>query len=290
MVSIIICSRNKEIPEPLLSNIEATIGVPFELVIVNNTQNKLTIFQAYNIGVSKSNFPYLCFMHDDILFHTFDWGKAVCRHFEDKTIGAIGIAGGKYLGYMPGTWWSSGFWEQNIIHTNKVEETTTLDTVVKTEGSRSDVTAVDGVWFCIPKELFRQIRFDEHTFKGFHYYDLDICMQIATQGYKIYVVFDILMEHFSKGSLNKSWLQNALIFQQKWRAKLPVSLLPLRTEEAYNLELKMMYQFLDRLKEIKTGKEINKIAFKLLLGYRGAFRFLHTPVLLAQFLRKSISS
>jgi len=288
MISLIICSRTKNISESLLSNIKVTIGVPFELVIIDNTRNELTIFQAYNIGVSKSIYPYLCFMHDDILFHTFDWGKAVCRHFEDKEIGAIGIGGSKYLSYMPGTWWGSDFWELNIIHTDKVQNKTTLDAVIKTEGNKSEVTAIDGVWFCIPKELFRQIKFDEVTFKGFHHYDLDICMQIVLNKYKIYAVFDILIEHFSKGTINESWTENALIFQQKWRINLPVSLINLSTEDQYNLELKIMYQYLDLIKNSKSEKNINKIALKLLLKYRPGFRFLHTSLLISQFLYKSL--
>jgi len=288
MISIIICSRTKHLAEPLLSNIQETIGVPYELVIIDNTQNKLTIFQAYNIGVSKSNFPFLCFMHDDILFHTQDWGKAVVRHFEDKLIGAIGIAGGKYLSYMPGTWSSSGFWEQNIIHTDKAENKVALEAVIKTEGNKTEVTAVDGVWFCIPKRLFGEIKFDEKTFKGFHYYDLDICMQIVNKGYKIYAVFDVLIEHFSKGSLNRSWMENALIFQHKWWFKLPVSLLNLSTKEQYDLEIKILNQFLDMLRSIKSAKEVNKIAFKLLLWYRPAFKVAYTPILLFRFLKKSL--
>ena len=288
MISIIICARTEQLAESLLTNIQETIGVPFELIIIDNTKNELTIFQAYNLGVSKSKYPYLCFMHDDILFHTPDWGKAVCRHFEDTGVGAIGIGGCKYLSYMPGGWWSSGFYELNIIHSDKVENTAIVETVRKTGENKSEVTAVDGVWFCIPKKLFWDVKFDEVTFKGFHYYDLDICMQIAAKGYKIYVVFDVLIKHFSRGSINKSWLENALIFQHKWRAKLPASLMKLNRKDQFDLEIKVLSEFMNFSKGTIGPKETNKMAFNLLLRFRLAYQILYTPVLLLRFLRKSL--
>ena len=288
MISIIICARTPQLSQLLLTSIKESIGVPFELVVINNTQNQLTIFQAYNLGVSKSNFSYLCFMHDDILFHTPNCGQIVCRHFEDNATGAIGIGGSKYLSYMPGAWWSTGFEELNIIHTDPANNKSVTQTIKKTVGNKSEVTAVDGVWFCIPRQLFQKIKFDEETFKGFHHYDLDICRQIAAQGYKIYVVFDVLIEHFSRGNINQSWLDNALIFQRKWRKQLPASLVHLNPKAQFDLEMKILFLYMGMLQDSKSAKEINKIAFNLLLRFRSAYQVLYTPVLLFKFLKNSL--
>ncbi|MDR1610676.1 MAG: hypothetical protein LBS08_04115, partial [Candidatus Symbiothrix sp.] len=38
MISIIICSKNKDISEQLKSNIEATIGVRYELIVIDNSK------------------------------------------------------------------------------------------------------------------------------------------------------------------------------------------------------------------------------------------------------------
>ena len=94
MINIIICSRHKEISSELRTNLQSTIGVDFELIVVDNSQNIYSIFQAYNEGVKRSCYPYLCFMHEDILFHTQDWGEKVMAHFEDTKVGLIGVAGG----------------------------------------------------------------------------------------------------------------------------------------------------------------------------------------------------
>lgn len=75
MISIIICSKYSKINCELEQNIENTIGnMPFEIITINNSQNSYSIYQAYNKGIKEAKYPYLCFMHEDILFHTVNWG------------------------------------------------------------------------------------------------------------------------------------------------------------------------------------------------------------------------
>lgn len=75
MISIIICSRNKNIDSELEQNILDTIGnIVYEVINIDNSTNNYSIFQAYNKGTQIAKYPYLCFMHEDILFHTADWG------------------------------------------------------------------------------------------------------------------------------------------------------------------------------------------------------------------------
>jgi len=78
MFSLIICSRNNDICDELKKNISLTIGsYKYEIIVVNNSKNEYSIFQAYNVGVRKAKFQYLCFMHEDILYLTNNWG-GVC--------------------------------------------------------------------------------------------------------------------------------------------------------------------------------------------------------------------
>jgi len=51
MISIIICSRTASISDELTQNINQTIGIPYELVIIDNSDNLYSIFSAYNEGV-----------------------------------------------------------------------------------------------------------------------------------------------------------------------------------------------------------------------------------------------
>lgn len=82
MISIIICNRSERLNIDLEDNIKSTIGnVDYEIICINNEKGLYNIFQAYNTGVEKAKFPYLCFMHDDIRYHTLNWGKNVISHF-----------------------------------------------------------------------------------------------------------------------------------------------------------------------------------------------------------------
>ena len=108
MLSIIICSRNSDIPPSLRENIRQTIGVEYEFIIIDNSENKYSIFSAYNKGVSLSRFPFLLFMHDDISYLTPGWGGELSAVFKDPSVGAAGIAGTPFLAKIPGGWWSTG--------------------------------------------------------------------------------------------------------------------------------------------------------------------------------------
>ena len=67
MTSIIICSRKSEVSLELKESISSTIGVDFEIVVIDNSHNKYSIFEAYNLGAKRATNPYLCFIHEDII-------------------------------------------------------------------------------------------------------------------------------------------------------------------------------------------------------------------------------
>jgi hypothetical protein len=52
MISIVICARANDINEALKENIQNTIGVPYELIVIDNGKNEYSIFSAYNKGVT----------------------------------------------------------------------------------------------------------------------------------------------------------------------------------------------------------------------------------------------
>lgn len=110
MISIVICSRNPEMSSTLRTNIDASIGVPYELIVVDNSRNEHSIFSAYNLGVSGCTGKVICFMHDDILYRSENWGAAVLDHFKNPAIGMIGVGGTRYLSRIPGIWWG-GDWD-----------------------------------------------------------------------------------------------------------------------------------------------------------------------------------
>ena len=91
--SIIVCSRKNDIPEPLKISIAETIGVEYEVVVIDNSHNDYSLFSAYNEGVRHAKGEILCFCHEDILFHTPSWGGSVQDLFYDASIGVVGVIG-----------------------------------------------------------------------------------------------------------------------------------------------------------------------------------------------------
>lgn len=224
MISIIICSRKSTISKLLDENIRSTIGCAYELIIIDNSNNKFSIFSAYNEGVRRAKYKYLCFMHDDILFKSQDWGLRVIKHFSNTDFSIIGIAGLICILKMPGIFLDSGDVYWNLLQSNHNETNTIHLYNNPLNVEIQQVNVVDGVWICIKKELFNKIQFDEYTYSGFHFYDYDVCMQGINNGFKVAVIYDILIEHFSYGFKDKGWIENSSAFAEKWSHLLPIGL------------------------------------------------------------------
>ena len=286
MISLIICSRTPRISKVLFDNIKQTIGVIYELIVIDNSIQKYTIFSAYNEGVRLSAYPILCFMHDDIAYHTQNWGQAATKHFEDLQVGMIGIAGSPYYSKLPGAWWSSGLINEYILPWKEQAIVPNIKTT-NAQSIKNQVVALDGVWFCIRKSLFHSINFDEVNYKGFHFYDIDISMQINNLGYKLYSVFDILIQHFSHGNMNRNWIESAMVFKRKWNNKLPVKCIYLDYNTQCNIEFKSLNEFIEiSLQNAENSKKIHRWALLQLLRYWESYLFYKTPVYFLRYLRK----
>ena len=219
MLTCIICSRHADISEGLKENISATIGCEYELVVIDNSENKYSMFSAYNEGVHRAKGSVLCFMHEDIYYHTIGWGNVVENKFQKNTrIGLIGVLGSHYLPNCICNVGDSGLLSACYINDKK----RIINNDQYMINGMAEVVVVDGMWLCIKRELFDSIRFDE-SFDGFHLYDMDICMQINQLGYKCVVINDILVEHYSLGGINDKFLENSRKFHEKWKNVLPIA-------------------------------------------------------------------
>ncbi len=270
MISIIICSKFTDISLELKENIKTTIGVNYELVVVDNSKGEHSIFAAYNKGFRESKYPYLCFVHEDVLFQQKDWGAALIAHLSNPQTGVVGVAGGPIATRIPASWWLVGNGYKNLIQHYKIKNTIANELSFSHEPK--EVILLDGVFLSMRRELFDLIRFDE-SLDGFHGYDHDICIQSVVAGYKNYVVFDILLTHFSEGSMNAQYYTNLLKVYKKWAGNLPLSAsdVPDKILNNFNkLENKLFNKLIRRLIKVGFSKKLiesdliffNQIIFK----------------------------
>jgi hypothetical protein len=253
MISIVVCHRNPAFLDQLEKSISETVGVPYEIVIIDNTTNKYNIFQAYNLGIKQSKYDIICFTHEDLIFHTADWGNKVIEHFKDPKVGIIGVAGAHYLPKLPGSHWSSGITSYNVVVTINGETHFNSWRYFESEESSISAVIVDGLWMCCAKSVFNQARFDDSTFSGFHCYDSDICLQIKKLNYDVRIVFDIVNEHFSLGKLDKVWLDNIFRFYNKWANELPIRSIKLTKSEISQAHYRNAKELFEQIRINKFG-------------------------------------
>lgn len=203
-------------------NIKNTNSCPYELIVIDNSENKYSIFEAYNKGIESSKGDYLCFIHDDILFYTNDWGKIIERIFtQNPQIGLIGVAGAKIKTQMPSAWWDclEGEVAIHIIQHYKYKEKTKKKFGFDND-SNTEVVVIDGVFMAMRKDT--RIRFNTEM-QGFHNYDLNISFENIKQGYKIVVTNEILIEHFSTGTINEEWVSSTYKIHELYKGILPLN-------------------------------------------------------------------
>jgi hypothetical protein len=200
-----------------------SVGCKYELVIIDNSNNAYSIFEAYNLGIDKSKGEYLCFVHDDILFHTDQWGIVIRTIFKkDKKIGLLGIAGAKSKTQMPSLWWSCPLEDKlaSIIQHIPNKETERWNSGFENE-SLIEVVAIDGVFMAMRKD--DRIRFSSKM-TGFHNYDLNLSLECKKLGYKTMVTNEILIEHFSLGNIKGEWVESSYQFYTLFKDSLPLNL------------------------------------------------------------------
>jgi GT2 family glycosyltransferase len=257
MISLIVCSKNGDISEQLKLNIENTIGIPYELIIIDNSKNAYSIFEAYNEGVKRASCDFLCFMHEDILYHSHCWGESVIQHLSNPETGLIGLAGAYYLLAMPSSWFKAKPYVKNQIQSDPTGAKSPKHYVITED---KEVICVDGFWFCSRKDVFNQVAFDEKTFTNFHFYDLDISMQIHERNYLIYAISDVIVEHSSGGTFNRQWLEAAYDFYHKWEKQLPATVNPaLKKKKLVNVKAFRDLLYVHKNNNYPISKETLKI-------------------------------
>lgn len=228
MLSIIICSISPERLQEISQNIHATIGVEHEIIAIDNREKCWSIARAYNEGARQARYPYLFFVHEDVKFHSQDWGTVVAEKLAEPSCGVIGFAGTKIMFDCYSGWMQHRRFACTSYLQKKGNVTAfTGFNVVQGEWF-AEVVAVDGFGMFVQKEVWKAYPFDEKMLTGFHCYDVDFSLQIAvSKRYRNYVCCspEVQVEHLSEGNYNRNWCQDTVrMYNRKWNVILPIKI------------------------------------------------------------------
>ena len=248
MLSVIICSRDTTLLTAITENVEKTIGhIEYEIVVIDNSHSGYSIAEAYNLGIVRSNFSFLLFIHEDIIFHTIGWGKILTSYFNNPKTGLIGIAGSKVKTKVPSGWWENEprNWIMNLIQNYPGGRREKIFRGFD-ESRLEEAVVVDGVFLGMRK--VPNIRFDERL-KGFHNYDQSISLLFRDSNYKIYVTGEILIEHLSTGNKDFSWVESNFHFFNLYKQYLPQSVKKeISKEDKLYSYMRLIYNFKNKKK------------------------------------------
>lgn len=193
MVSIICCYNNLSILENMLLKSLKSQDYKYELVLIDNTNNKYTsAAEALNQGADKSKGKYLVFVHQDVYFSDKSSLRKIVNYI--KTLGdnaVVGVAG--------------------IVNSNGVISNITHGKERKTVGKHrvhkpERVQTLDEVLIGTSTNVFNQLKFDEETCDNWHLYGVDFCLSGASKEFFSYVI-PLELYHKSPGNLSMGYFK-----------------------------------------------------------------------------------
>lgn len=212
LISVIVCSIDDAKRRGIRAHYENLLAdAPHEIIQINDAKS---LCEGYNRGFAQSSGDILVFSHDDIEITCADFANRLTRHFLTNDV--IGIAGTSMLD--DAMWFTSGWPHIHGLVVHRLREPphfrfecfapTTKDTRLQ---------AIDGVFMAASRRVCQAVAFDEATFDGFHFYDLDFSYRAFRAGFKVAIAQDILIIHDSMGVNDAEWARYAQRFVKKFQ-------------------------------------------------------------------------
>ncbi|MGA2508427.1 MAG: glycosyltransferase [Chitinispirillaceae bacterium] len=223
MISVITYCRHPESNSVQERNVAKTIGTEYEYLVIDGSKGPLRYAAAYNWAVTQAKGDIVVFLADDGYFMSMNWGQAVAAKFaQDPALGVIGIAGTQYFFADKYSWTAAGrpFVKGRIVY--HLQNGDFFAAIFSNEKGDFEVVACDGCFMAVRAELFKSLRFDEQTFGGPHFYDLDFCLQVRNSA-RIIVTSHITVKKRSHPDYDEEWNAAGRLFLQKHSQSLPAS-------------------------------------------------------------------
>jgi glycosyltransferase involved in cell wall biosynthesis len=218
MTSFIICSI-----DPMkfrfisMAIAQRMAGVPHEIVGIHDARS---MCEGYNRGIARAKGEHLVFCHDDIDLLSPEFSRRLAIGLEQYDL--VGVAGTDRL--IAATWTIAGpphIFGQ-VAHYHPDAGNYVIDQYGIPRRIIGNIQAVDGLFFAVRRHVLEKIRFDEETFRDWHFYDIDFTFSAHLAGFRLAICCDIPLMHASFGKFSTQWQENAALFLNKHGPRLSI--------------------------------------------------------------------
>lgn len=216
LLSIIVCSINADkLAATRRMYAELLADQPYELIHIGDARS---LCEGYNRGLNQSHGDVVIFAHDDIEILNPDFTAIIGRAL--STADLIGVAGTRRL--LCYRWGDAGWPHQQGWVAHPGDNGGVELAIFRIFAAQADaIQGLDGLFFAARRVVAEAIRFDDQTFDGFHFYDLDFSYRAFLAGYRLAVCNELTIVHHSRGGFDTRWQSYAERFAAKHRATLP---------------------------------------------------------------------
>lgn len=221
-IEVVISSREvKENKTEFLENVQETCGCECNINYVYNPDGAslTSVYNKYIVPNDESS-DIVVFIHDDIEFLRYGWGKRLIELFENnEEYGIIGVAGSAQFDEK-GTWWTYDKKYGQVLHRkNGNSWLSTFSPLL--EKDLEEVCVIDGLFMAVHKRRISQ-KFDE-KFKGFNHYDTSFCLaNYIDAETRIGVTTDIRIAHSSIGETKQNFFDNLILLNSLYHEYYPI--------------------------------------------------------------------
>jgi hypothetical protein len=200
-VSYIACTHNTNILEKCLMQ-SLILQDDDELIVIEGAKS---IAEGYNNGIDKAKNKIKCFIHHDLIVTNPVLLRMNLLAYCIEDIGIVGIVGSQTE--------AAPWWEGQCV-----------GSVVDSRNGILHFT--NGKQFCLHLDglmlaTCQDVRFDE-SIPGFHFYDQDICRQMAENGLHNFCIKDgyRMITHFTQTPMDMSkiggYAEAMAVYAKKW--------------------------------------------------------------------------
>jgi hypothetical protein len=227
MISVISICRSS-LPAPIQArNIAKTVGAAHEYLVFDGSKGPVNFAARYNGALARASGDIIVFFAADAYSMQMNWGPRLEAKFAaDPALGIVGVAGAQYLFADKCSWTAAGrpFIKGRIVY--HLQNGDFFAAVFSQEKGDFPVLACDGCCLAVRTSLFNALRFDEATFTGEHFWDLDFCLQAYLQQHRIIVSTELVVKRMAQPPFDGEWQGAGARFLSKYQNVLPLACVP----------------------------------------------------------------